>query len=153
MPVIIALLNSFSGLAASAAGFIISNEALVVAGCLVGASGLILTFSMCRAMNRSLKNVLFGNFGNLSALHFEKPDTAVFGALRLAYEAGMRGGNAPTVFNAADECAVKAFLSGKIPYTGIAEMIEEAMARIPYDEAPDLEAVFETERAVREAFS
>ena len=65
----------------------------------------------------------------------------------------MRGGNAPTVFNAADECAVKAFLAGKIPYTGIAETIEEAMTRIPYDEAPDLEDVFETERAVREAFS
>lgn len=64
MPVIIALLNSLSGLAASAAGFIIANEALVIAGCLVGASGLILTFAMCRAMNRSIKNVLFGNFGN-----------------------------------------------------------------------------------------
>ena len=93
------------------------------------------------------------DFGSLSALSFEKLDTAVFSALRLAYEAGMRGGNAPTVFNTADECAVRAFLAGRIPYTGIAVMIEEAMSRIPYSEAPDLNSIFETERAVREVFS
>ena len=93
------------------------------------------------------------DFGSLSALSFEKPDTAVFSALRLAYEAGMKGGNAPTVFNTADECAVHAFLAGRIPYTGIAAMIGEAMSRIPYSEAPDLNSIFETERAVREVFS
>ncbi|MEQ3636904.1 NAD(P)(+) transhydrogenase (Re/Si-specific) subunit beta [Alcanivorax sp.] len=60
MPVVIALLNSYSGVAAAAAGFIMGNSALIITGSLVGASGLILTSIMCKAMNRSLTNVLFG---------------------------------------------------------------------------------------------
>ncbi|MBS1271451.1 MAG: NAD(P) transhydrogenase subunit beta [Candidatus Marinimicrobia bacterium] len=63
MPVVISLLNSFSGLAASATGFVLMNEVLIVSGALVGAAGLILTFLMCDAMNRSLYNVLFGAVG------------------------------------------------------------------------------------------
>lgn len=63
-PVVISLLNSFSGLAASAAGFVLMNNMLIIAGALVGASGIILTELMCRAMNRTLANVLFSAFGS-----------------------------------------------------------------------------------------
>jgi NAD(P) transhydrogenase subunit beta len=67
MPVVISLLNSYAGLASAATGFAISNNVLIIAGTLDGGSGFILSIVMCKAMNRSITNVLFGAFGSVSA--------------------------------------------------------------------------------------
>ena len=76
MPVVISLLNSYSGIAAAATGFVLGNQALIVSGSLVGASGIFLTNMMCKGMNRSLANVLFSAFGKTTNSTNEQSKTA-----------------------------------------------------------------------------
>src|SRR3989442_14220896 len=81
MPVVMSLLNSYAGLASAATGFVLSNNVLIIAGTLDGFSGFILSILMCRAMNRSITNVLFGAFGSVAT------------AVTEGAQAGMREGS------------------------------------------------------------
>ncbi|GAC1301456.1 MAG: NAD(P)(+) transhydrogenase (Re/Si-specific) subunit beta [Vulcanimicrobiaceae bacterium] len=92
MPVIISLLNSFTGLAAALTGFALSNDVLIIAGALVGASGTLLTLMMGKAMNRSVANVLFGAFG-------AAPKAGVGGASSVAADATVRESSVDDVAN------------------------------------------------------
>ena len=94
--------------------------------------------------NLSGKRLNLFELGNLT---FEEPDLKTFRGLSLAYEAMRRGGNIPTVFNAANEKAVNLFLNRKISYLQITELIEEAMKHVAYVGSPDLDAILQTEAA------
>lgn len=90
------------------------------------------------------------DFFKLKSITFEEPDMKEFAGLRLAYEAGKKGGNMPTVFNAANEYAVPMFLDGRISFLTITDMIEHAMNCIQYIDNPSVEEVLETEKATYE---
>lgn len=90
------------------------------------------------------------DFAKLSHISFENPDTITFRGLALAYEVGKKGGNLPTIYNAANEIAVSRFLDEKIGFTDITDMIERALDSIEYIDNPTLEDILETERRVAE---
>ena len=90
------------------------------------------------------------DFAKLAQITFEAPDMENFRGLKLAYEAGKKGGNLPTVFNAANEFAVDQFLNRKIAYLDIVDMIEKSMNSIKYIDNPNVDEILETEKAVYE---
>ncbi len=92
------------------------------------------------------------DFAELTSIAFEKPDMVNFPALALAYEAGKRGGNIPTAFNAANEIAVAEFLGGKIGYLDIYEKISHACEKIDFIKDPDVDDILYTQEAVCRLF-
>ena len=90
------------------------------------------------------------DFEALKQITFEAPDLDTFTGLAMAYEAGRKGGNAPTIFNAANEKAVSLFLDRKIGYLAITDLIAECMASISWIDAPNVEQILETETMVYE---
>jgi 1-deoxy-D-xylulose-5-phosphate reductoisomerase len=90
------------------------------------------------------------DLASVGQLSFEQPDTETFACLRLAREAGEVGGTAPCVLNAADEVAVEAFLAGRIPFTGIPEVIDRTLEAIPGASVRSFDDLFETDAAARE---
>jgi len=90
------------------------------------------------------------DLAQVGSLDFEAPDEKTFACLRLAREAGEAGGTAPCVLNAADEVAVEAFLAGKLPFTGIADVIDHCLDEVPTGPAVHFEQLFETDAAARE---
>ena len=93
------------------------------------------------------------DLAKIGQITFEEPDIETFPALALAFRAGREGGVMPAVFNAANECAVPAFLAGKIAYLDIPDMIARAMDTIKNRPEPTLDEVFEAEKEVRELLS
>ena len=90
------------------------------------------------------------DLASVAELSFEEPDTDTFACLRLAREAGEVGGTAPCVLNAADEVAVEAFLAGRIPFTGIPEVIDRTLEALPGAPVRSFDDLFETDAAARE---
>jgi 1-deoxy-D-xylulose-5-phosphate reductoisomerase len=87
----------------------------------------------------------------LQTLSFERLDEARFPCVRYAYQALAAGGTAPAVLNAANEVAVEAFLAGRLPFTGIASLIEETLGAVPGVQARDLDAVLAADERARQA--
>ena len=86
------------------------------------------------------------DFSKLASISFEMPDGEAFPALPLAYEVGRKGGNLPTVYNAANEYAVSLFLEKELSFPGITEAIEKSLAAVSFRENPDLDEILETEQ-------
>jgi 1-deoxy-D-xylulose-5-phosphate reductoisomerase len=90
------------------------------------------------------------DLASAAELTFEQPDTETFACLRLARQAGEAGGTAPCVLNAADEVAVGAFLAGRIPFSGIPEVIERTLEAVPGGPVRHFEDLFDVDSAARE---